>query len=188
MSKPAAAFTDIASSKSADAIKTLADKLIIQGTSATTFSPLSNLTRAEFTALLTRALGLRTDANATFSDVKSSDWYAKDVAAASKAGLILGVGKGKFAPTQKVTRQELAVILDRALKLTGTELKAANPSFTAYTDSAKVAPYAKDSLQSLSQAGVISSDVGTAFNPTAPATRETAAAALFTLLSKIGLI
>ncbi|MCE3202636.1 S8 family serine peptidase [Paenibacillus sonchi] len=188
VSKPAAAFTDIASSKSADAIKTLADKLIIQGTSATTFSPQSNLTRAEFTALLTRALGLRTDANATFSDVKSSDWYAKDVAAASKAGLILGVGKGKFAPTQKVTRQELAVILDRALKLTGTELKAANPSFTTYTDSAKVAPYAKDSLQTLSQAGVIGSDVGNSFNPTAPATRETAAAALFTLLSKVGLI
>ncbi|AIQ70542.1 S8 family serine peptidase [Paenibacillus graminis] len=188
VSKPAAAFTDIASSKSADAIKTLADKLIIQGTSATMFSPLSNLTRAEFTALLTRALGLRTDASATFSDVKSSDWYAKDVAAASKAGLILGVGKGKFAPTQKVTRQELAVILDRALKLTGKELKAVNPSFTTYTDSAKVAPYAKDSLQTLSQAGVIGSDAGNSFNPTAPATRETAAAALFTLLSKVGLI
>ncbi|WP_074085729.1 S8 family serine peptidase [Paenibacillus sp. P32E] len=188
VSKPAAAFKDIAASKSAAAIQTLADKLIIQGTSATTFSPLSNLTRAEFTALLTRALGLRTDASVTFSDVKSSDWYAKDVAAASKAGLILGIGKGKFAPTQKVTRQELAVILDRALKLTGTELKSANPSFTAYTDSAKVAPYAKDSLQSLSKAGIIGSETGTTFNPTAPATRETAAAALYELLSKIGLI
>ncbi|OKP91184.1 hypothetical protein A3844_04970 [Paenibacillus helianthi] len=188
VSKPAAAFKDIASSKSAAAIQTLADKLIIQGTSATIFSPLSNLTRAEFTALLTRALGLRTDASVTFSDVKSSDWYAKDVAAASKAGLILGIGKGKFAPTQKVTRQELAVILDRALKLTGTELKSANPSFTAYTDSAKVAPYAKDSLQSLSKAGIIGSETGTTFNPTAPATRETAAAALYELLNKIGLI
>lgn len=189
VSKPAAAFTDIANSKSADAIKTLADKLIIQGTSATTFAPQSNLTRAEFTALLTRALGLRTDAAVTFSDVKASDWYAKDVAAASKAGLILGIGNGKFAPTQKVTRQELAVILDRALKLTGTELKAAaNPSFTTYTDSAKVAPYAKDSLQALTKAGIFASESGLAFNPTAPATRETAAASLYELLSKTGLI
>lgn len=188
VSKPSAAFTDIAASKSAAAIKTLADKLIIQGTSTTTFSPLNNLTRAEFTALLTRALGLRTDAGVTFTDVKSSDWYAKDVAAASKAGLILGVGNGKFAPTQKVTRQELAVILDRALKLTGIELKAANPSFTTYTDNAKVAAYAKDSLQSLSKAGIIGSDAGSTFNPTAPATRETAAAALYELLSKTGLI
>ncbi|MEK4514502.1 S8 family serine peptidase [Paenibacillus sp. FSL H8-0122] len=189
VSKPAAAFTDIANSKSAVAIQTLADKLIIQGTSATTFAPQSNLTRAEFTALLTRALGLRTDASVTFSDVKSTDWYAKDVAAASKAGLILGIGNGKFAPTQKVTRQELAVILDRALKLTGTELKAAaNPSFTTYSDSAKVAPYAKDSLQALTKAGIFASESGIAFNPTAPATRETAAAALYELLSKSGLI
>ncbi|MEK3879347.1 S8 family serine peptidase [Paenibacillus sp. FSL M7-0420] len=189
VSKPAAAFTDIANSKSAVAIQTLADKLIIQGTSATTFAPQSNLTRAEFTALLTRALGLRTDASVTFSDVKSTDWYAKDVAAASKAGLILGIGNGKFAPTQKVTRQELAVILDRALKLTGTELKAvANPSFTTYSDSAKVAPYAKDSLQALTKAGIFASETGIAFNPTAPATRETAAAALYELLSKSGLI
>ncbi|MNC21248.1 Endo-1,4-beta-xylanase A precursor [compost metagenome] len=188
VSKPAAAFTDIASSKSSDAIQALANKLIIQGTSATTFSPKSNLTRAEFTALLTRALGLRTDANVTFSDVKATDWYAADVAAASKAGLILGIGNGKFAPTQNVTRQELVVILDRALKLTGTELKSANPSFTTYTDSAKVAAYAKDSLQALSAAGIIGSDQGTSFNPVAPATRETAAAALYELLSKIGLI
>lgn len=188
VSKPAAAFTDIASSKSAEAIQALANKLIIQGTSGATFSPKSNLTRAEFTALLTRALGLRTDAKVTFSDVKATDWYAADVAAASKAGLILGIGNGKFAPTQKVTRQELVVILDRALKLTGTELKSANPSFTTYTDSAKVAAYAKDSLQSLSAAGIISSDQGTSFNPVAPATRETAAAALYELLSKIGLI
>ncbi|MBP2111857.1 S8 family serine peptidase [Paenibacillus silagei] len=189
VSKPAAAFTDIANSKSAVAIQTLADKLIIQGTSATTFAPQSNLTRAEFTALLTRALGLRTDAGVTFSDVKSTEWYAKDVAAASKSGLILGIGNGKFAPTQKVTRQELAVILDRALKLTGTELKAvANPSFTTYSDSAKVAPYAKDSLQALTKAGIFASETGIAFNPTAPATRETAAAALYELLSKSGLI
>ncbi len=188
VSKPAAAFTDIASSKSAEAIQVLANKLIIQGTSEATFSPKNSLTRAEFTALLTRALGLRTDANVTFSDVKATDWYAADVAAASKAGLILGIGNGKFAPTQKVTRQELVVILDRALKLTGTELKSANPSFTTYTDSAKVAAYAKDSLQSLSAAGIISSDQGTSFNPAAPATRETAAAALYELLSKIGLI
>ncbi|AIQ54269.1 S8 family serine peptidase [Paenibacillus sp. FSL R7-0331] len=188
VSKPAAAFTDIAASSSAEAIQTLANKLIIQGTSATTFSPKSSLTRAEFTALLTRALGLRTDASVTFTDVSSTAWYAQDVAAASKAGLILGIGNGKFAPTQNVTRQELAVILDRALKLTGTELKSTNPSFTTYTDSAKVAPYAKDSLQTLSAAGIVGSDTGSSFNPVAPATREAAAGALYQLLNKIGLI
>ncbi|GGF66583.1 hypothetical protein GCM10010912_09460 [Paenibacillus albidus] len=181
-------FTDIAASKAASEITALANKLIIEGTSATTFSPKSNLTRAEFTALLSRSLGLRSTAASTFTDVKASDWYANDVAAAYEAGLILGTGKGKFAPTDKVTRQELAVILGRALKLTGVELKVANPSFSTYADDAKIFNYAKESIKSLSAAGVISSDNGSNFNPTASATREAAAAALHQLLSKAGLI
>ncbi|WP_379203127.1 S8 family serine peptidase [Paenibacillus sp. GCM10012306] len=181
-------FSDIANSPAAADITALANKLIIEGTSATTFSPKSNLTRAEFTALLSRSLGLRSSSASTFTDVKSSDWYANDVAAASEAGLILGIGNGKFAPSAQVTRQELAVILARAVKLTGVELKASNPSFTTYADSTKIAPYAKDSVQSLSTAGVISSEVGSSFNPTAAATRETVAATLHQLLSKTGLI
>ncbi|AIQ10811.1 S8 family serine peptidase [Paenibacillus durus] len=180
-------FTDIAGSPAASDITALANKLIFKGTSATTFSPKSNLTRAEFTALLVRTLGLRTDAAATFSDVKATDWYAADVAAATKAGLILGVGNGKFAPKAKVSRQEVAVILDRAVKLAGIELTPANPSFTAYTDNAKIAGYAKDSVQSLSAAGILTSDSGSVFNPTAPATRETIAVTLHQLLVKAGL-
>ncbi len=181
-------FTDIASSTAAADITALANKLIIEGTSATTFSPKSNLTRAEFTALLARSLGLRSASTSSFTDVKASDWYAADVAAAYEAGLILGTGKGNFAPTAKVTRQDLAVILDRALKLTGVELKVSNPSFSTYADDAKIANYAKDSVHSLSAAGVISSNAGLSFNPTTAATRETVASALRQLLSKTGLI
>lgn len=186
VSRPAT-FSDIAGSPAAADITALANKLIIEGTSATTFSPKNNLTRAEFTALLSRSLGLRSSSASTFSDVKTTDWFANDVAAASEAGLILGVGNGKFAPTAQVTRQELTVILARAVKLTGAELKAASPSFTTYADSAKIAPYAQESVKSLSAAGVIGGE-GASFNPTAPATRETVAASLHQLLVKTGLI
>lgn len=180
-------FTDIATSPAASDITALANKLIFKGTSATTFSPKNNLTRAEFTAILVRALGLRSDAAATFTDVKATDWYAADVAAATKAGLILGVGGGKFAPKANVSRQEVAVILDRAVKLAGIELTPANPSFTAYSDNAKIAGYAKDSVQFLSAAGILTGTSGSVFNPTAPATRETIAATLHQLLVKAGL-
>ncbi|MDT3427265.1 subtilisin family serine protease [Paenibacillus forsythiae] len=186
VSRPAT-FTDIAASLAASDITALANKLIFRGTSATTFSPKSNLTRAEFTALLARALGLRTDAPIAFTDVKASDWYASDIAAATKAGLILGVGGGKFAPKAHVSRQEVAVILDRAVKLAGIELTAAVPAFTSYSDSAKIASYAKDSVQSLSAAGIIGGDSGSVFNPAAPATRETIATTLRQLLVKAGL-
>ncbi|GIO34270.1 MULTISPECIES: S8 family serine peptidase [Paenibacillus] len=180
-------FNDIAASPVASDITALANKWIIDGKSEGVFAPKGNLTRAEFTALLVRSLGLRSNAASGFSDVLTSDWYASDVAAAYQAGLIQGIGNNKFAPGANVTRQEMAVILDRALKLTGVEAKASNPSFNAYGDDAKVAPYAKDAVKSLTAAGIVSGEAGN-FNPTAATTRETVAAALHQLLIKTNLI
>ena len=185
------AFTDIAASVQASHIQALANKWIINGTTATTFSPKANLTRAEFTALLVRALGLKASGTVAFKDVKSSDWFAADVAAASEAGLIKGIGGGKFAPNDKVTREDLAVILDRALKLTGIELKpiGQNP-IVPYKDDASVSSYAKDSVKALSDSGILSGFTlpgGTFYRPAAAATREFAAAALHELLVKAGL-
>ncbi|WP_152395260.1 S8 family serine peptidase [Paenibacillus guangzhouensis] len=184
-------FDDIAASWAASDITALANKLIIDGTSETSFAPKNNLTRAEFTALLVRSLGLRTNSAApTFSDVKGFEWYASDIAAASQAGLIQGLGNGQFAPNANVTRQELTVILARALKLTGIELKASNPSFQGYSDDDQISDYAKESVKALSSAGIIDGDDAQKgqFLPTMATTRETVAAALHQLLTKIKFI
>jgi len=184
-------FDDIASSWAASDITALANKLIIDGTSETTFAPKNNLTRAEFTALLVRSLGLRTNSAApTFSDVKGSEWYAGDIAAASQVGLIQGLGNGQFAPKANVTRQELTVMLARALKLTGVELKPSNPSFQTYSDDDQISDYAKESVKALSSAGIMSGDENQKglFLPTTATTRETVAAALHKLLSQAKLI
>ncbi|MEC0372710.1 S8 family serine peptidase [Paenibacillus chibensis] len=180
-------FNDIASSPAASDITALANKLIVDGTAEGVFSPKSNLTRAEFTALLSRSLGLRSSKASSFTDVNASAWYANDLAAAYEAGLILGINKDQFAPSNIVTRQEMAVILNRALQLTGIEVKASNPSFSAYNDDAKVAPYAKDAVKSLASKGIFGGD-GNVFNPSASVNRETAAAALHQLLVKTNLI
>ncbi|WP_058301167.1 S8 family serine peptidase [Gorillibacterium timonense] len=188
------AFTDIDSSYAAADIQALANKWIVDGATATTFSPKANLTRAEFTALLVRALGLTTEATdaQVFTDVKSSDWFAAEVTAANNAGLIKGIGGGKFAPNDKVTREELAVILDRAFKLTGGEWKQdrSNP-IVPFADDAKISAYAKDSVNLLAEAGVIDGFTlpgGSFFRPNTAATREFAAYALHHLLIQAGLM
>jgi len=184
-------FNDIASSWAASDITALANKLIIDGTSETVFAPKNNLTRAEFTSLLVRSLGLRTSSAApTFSDVKGSEWYAGDIAVASQAGLIQGLGNGQFAPNANVTRQELTVILARALKLTGVELKPTNPAVQAYSDDDQISDYAKESVEALSSAGIIGGDENQKglFLPTTATTRETVAAALHKLLRQAKLI
>lgn len=184
-------FKDISSSWAASDITALANKFIIEGTSAETFSPNSNLTRAEFTSLLVRSLGLKASGSVAFSDVPSAAWYANDVAAAFEAGLVRGTGGDKFSPNAHVTRQELSAILARSLQLTGTELKASSPSLKAYKDEASIAGYALDSVKALSAAGIISGDLddnGQSFRPAAPTSRETAAAALRQFLRYAGLV
>lgn len=186
-----ASFSDISDSSAAAHITTLANKFIIEGTGADKFSPSSSLTRAEFTALLVRALGLKSTAAPGFSDVKATDWYANDLAAAFEAGLIQGTGDNKFSPSTKVTRQELTVILSRALKLTGQELKGT--ASVTFADQSQIAAYAKDSVELLSSASIISGvsgkngESGIYFNPNAATTRETAASALYLLLKAAGL-
>lgn len=185
-------FNDIANSPAASHIEALAGKFIIEGTSADKFSPMNPLTRAEFTSLLVRSLGLTaTTSSVKFSDVKASDWYAADLAAAYEAGLIQGTGNHKFSPSAKVTRQELIVILDRALELTGVKVTGSTSTVAGYADESRIAGYAKDSVHSLSSAGIISGireNGKSYFKPNEATTRETAASALRLMLAASGLI
>ncbi|MCY7562778.1 S-layer homology domain-containing protein [Paenibacillus macerans] len=184
-------FDDIGGSPAAEHIQALASKFIIEGTSAGKFLPNGNLTRAEFTSLLVRALGLKAHGTAArFGDVKTTDWFAEDIAAANEAGIIHGKSQNVFAPGASVTRQEMAAILARALTFTGAKLPQADSPAAAYTDAAEIADYAKDSVGALTAAGIIGgvdADGGTYFRPNVTATRETAASALYLLLSKAGL-
>lgn len=185
-------FKDIANSPAATHIETLAGKFIIEGTSADKFSPMNQLTRAEFTSLLVRSLGLTaTYSSVKFNDVEASDWYAADLAAAYEAGLIQGTGHHQFSPSANVTRQELIVILNRALRLTGATLTGSSATGAGYADETRIAAYAKDSVRTLSAAGIISgvSENGKSyFKPNEATTRETAASALRLMLIASGLI
>ncbi|MHB1167325.1 MAG: S-layer homology domain-containing protein, partial [Carboxydocellales bacterium] len=56
---------------------------------AETFAPENKITRAQFTAMVSRALGLvPQESNALFKDVRDDDWYAAYVSAAVKTGII----------------------------------------------------------------------------------------------------
>ena len=75
----------------------------------------SNVTRAEFAAFASRAFAEVDGNNYTqyFDDVPSGSVFAPFVAAAYEAGLINGVGDGKFAPDSYVTREQIAIMISR---------------------------------------------------------------------------
>ncbi|MEK5395539.1 S-layer homology domain-containing protein [Paenibacillus sp. FSL K6-2859] len=106
-----------------DSILALANRSIIKGYSDGSFKAESVVTRAEFAAMLNRALGImpKLQASKSFKDVKNGVWYSSQVNAAVDAGLINGFADGNFRPSQEITHQEMIVMLVNALKYGKTD-------------------------------------------------------------------
>ena len=108
-------FTDLGNHAWADdAITRLAARGIINGITATTYGPARNITRADFTTLIVRAFGFEGEA-ASFADVSANAYYAETVGIAKTLGIVGGVNESDFAPTAEITRQDMMVIVARAL-------------------------------------------------------------------------
>ena len=139
-----------------DAINYLADEGIIKGTSETTFSPASNITRADYAILLVRAFKLESENAENFADVNESDYFAEELAVARNTGIVGGIGDNKYAPRNTITRQDMMVILYRALTKMGIELKPIEGiEVDAFADYADVADYAKEAVKALVEAGLV---------------------------------
>ncbi len=95
---PGTTFTDIKNHANKAAIEELASRGIINGMGKGTFLPNKTMTRAEFAAIVTRALGLAAKDTKAFTDVPSSKWYAGYIGTANSSGIVNGVGSGKFNP------------------------------------------------------------------------------------------
>ncbi|AFH64816.1 family 43 glycosylhydrolase [Paenibacillus caseinilyticus] len=177
--KPAApVFRDVQEGYSwaQEAIEALAAQGIIQGTSESTFEPGRPVSRADFITLLVRAFGLKgTPQSSSFADVQPGDYYYEAVSLARSLGLTDGVDGSRFDPQAEISRQDMMVLIARALKLTNkAELGGSPDGLKAFADAADVADYAAESTAALIQAGVIQGDGG-ALHPRSSATRaETA--------------
>ena len=150
VSAPGTTFTDVKNHTNKSAIEALASRGIINGMSKDTFAPNKTMTRAEFAAIVTRALGLAAKDTKAFTDVPSSKWYAGYIGAANSSGIVNGVGSGKFNPDGTITRQEAAAMVARAAKLCGLDTEmdagATKDVLAQFGDYRSVANWAKESL------------------------------------------
>lgn len=99
----------------AKAVNTLAFLGIIKGIGNGKFDPDREISRAEFIVIATRFAKTIDKVNSPFVDVADDAWYAPYVATATSYGWITGVGEGRFAPDDLVTRAEAATIVNRML-------------------------------------------------------------------------
>lgn len=178
------AFSDLGSVVWArDAINALAEKGIVNGKTETTFAPNDNVTRAEFAKMLMGTFGLGGSVYTTssFNDVSTDAWYFSSVETAYNLGIITGVGNGMFAPDALISRQEMAVMVQRAAKVCG-KTPAAVQEATVFADDADIADYAKEAVTELNAAGIINGVSATSFAPLSNATRAQAAKILYSFL------
>lgn len=182
-------FVDLAGHWSKANVELLASKLIVNGASDAAFSPNAAITRAEFAAMLVRALGLKEEASgAAFKDVAAGQWYAGAVGAAVKAGLIQGGADGSFRPNARITREEIAVMIARALTATGNGSFASHAaSIDSFADVAEVSGWAKEQVALGIEIGVLQGNGGKLL-PGSDATRAEAAVMLGRLLKHVGFI
>ena len=147
---PGTTFSDIKNHANKAAIEALASRGIINGMSKDTFAPNKTMTRAEFAAIVTRALGLPAKDTKAFTDVPSSKWYAGYIGAANSSGIVNGVGSGKFNPDGTITRQEAAAMVARAAKLCGLDTAmdaaATKDMLAQFGDYRSVASWAKEPM------------------------------------------
>ncbi|KQO17566.1 S-layer homology domain-containing protein [Paenibacillus sp. Leaf72] len=144
-------FADVQGHWSQNDVNNMASRLIVDGVTATTFQPDQDITRAEFLAIVVRALGLKSVEKINLpQDVKSSDWYASVVQTALAYQLVQGFEDNTFRPDQTITRQEGAVILSRTMAITSlastvTDAEA-NHALSSFEDSQQVSGWAKKAV------------------------------------------
>ncbi|WP_172254500.1 S-layer homology domain-containing protein [Saccharibacillus deserti] len=181
-------FPDVAGKWSQAAVNDMASRLVVNGIGTDRYNPEGAVTRAEFAAILVRALGLPSGGQAGgFSDIAAADWYAGSAATANAYGLITGYPDGTFRPNDTITRQEAFAILDRAAQIVPLQAGEGSSELGSYRDRAKVADWAKSSAQAVLAAGLAEGSGGW-LRPLETLSRAESAAVAQRLLQQANLI
>ncbi len=167
-----------------EAIEALAAREVLAGTGNGGFSPKAGVTRAEFIQMLMNALDIMDDSAQTdFTDVGEGSWYYKAVASAQKLGIVSGKSDGSYGINDAISRQDMAVMIYKAANYTGVDLKSGEAK--KFSDDSQISPYAKNAIEAIQSAGIISGTGGNRFAPKQNATRAEAAVIIYRLFQAI---
>ncbi len=140
------AFSDVNPSYWAhEYITSMAAKAYIKGQNNGKFEPTGFVSRAELAKMIALIANLPpAKQTPTFKDINPTAWYAPYVASVVEAKYIGGYPDGRFKPEVAVTREELVAILVRLL---GKQWVGGIDFATLFSDSNKIAPYAKGAIE-----------------------------------------
>lgn len=173
-------FSDVTGHWAETTIETLASYDYVAGMGDGTYSPNTQVTRAQFIKMVADLYGILAPAyDGRFADVKGDEWFAGYLMVADMLGLINDAMKadGNIYPDKAITREEAASIAAIVAKDRGAVVNEANA--TSFTDDASISAWAKEGVKNAAAYGMIKGyDTGD-YKPAANITRAEAAQILF---------
>ncbi len=186
-------FADVTEHWAKDAINDMGSRMVVNGIDNSHFEPDRNMTRAEFAAIIVRALGLKPiDGANVFTDVADSQWYCGYIETAAAYGIITGYDDKTFGPSDLITREQAMTMISRAMQLTGLGADQSSDEMAAllaaFSDDASVSSYAKAGIAACLKTGIVSGTIEGTLAPKDTVTRAEVAVMVQRLLQKAGLI
>ena len=175
------ALNDIPNTAAGTAIRSLVSRGILAGMGNDKFQGELPITRAMVSAVLMRiSVDKNINTQTKFTDVKAGDWFNEAVMWAAGNGLFVGYPDGSFKPNKLVSRQELALILQKFLALHGINMDEVKT--WTYNDLDKIPAWSKDAVVAMAKIALVNGQTDTMYNPESEFTREELAVMLYNII------
>lgn len=153
------------------------------GVADKTFAPAENMTRAMFVTVLSRFHGAKGDSRqSAFVDVAPGEWYTAAINWAAANRIVDGVGNGKFAPNDPITRAQMCTMIERYLDLYRKAWKVTLPetgSVSVMVDESAIPAYALAAVKQCQRHGLVNGFEDGTFRPNDLSTRAQVAAVIY---------
>lgn len=167
-----------------ESVKFMKEKGLMNGVSETEFAPQTELTRSMFVTILHRMNGgQNTGDKINFSDVPEGEYYTAAIGWAASNKIVSGVSEAKFAPDEKITREQMAVMAYRYAIYMGYSVQMAQE--LTYADSEDISPFAQNAVKWASAEGILNGSDSGCFYPQKTTTRAEAAALFMRLYERM---
>lgn len=176
-------YTDLTGHWSQSAVTRLQDLNLLKGYTDGTFKPSQVISRAEFVMILDRAFGFTGNAaTGSYADMTSDDWYYDVMVRANGSGIIEGTDREHLSPQQPITRQDAAVMVDRAFQLSAVTNEDSEQ--LKFQDADDISGYAKKALTYLVNENILKGFQGK-LNPKTSITRAETAELLSAMIADV---
>lgn len=183
-----ATFNDISERAWAvPAIEKMASKNFIVGKEKGKFAPDEKCTRADFTIVLTKMLGVdnETPDSSAYSDVDSEAYFSKYVGVAKKLNITAGESNNNFFPKNNITREEVMAMVYKALAYKGVSMNNDTSILNSYVDASQIAPEYKEAVAGLLSIKAVNGTSDNTIDPKASITRAQMAVLMNNFYGKI---